>query len=145
MCQRSNDDIIGNFEKPVTCRTEWNWKIRAINNIILMLFFIFDSLWISVTFDTSIIEGPSKKFWIEDISTFHMIPITQNLIFCTMRWVFPDHITYFIKMTFADMCLIYCCWITIFLWRESDSWSQSILMVVSTLTIIGFKLELVKA
>ena len=64
------------LRKPVTCRTEWNCKIRQINNIILFSF-IFDSLWTSVTFDTSMTEGQSKKFWKEDIPNFHMILTTQ--------------------------------------------------------------------
>ena len=54
---------------------------RQINSIILMFFFIFDSLWISVSFDTSITGGPSKKFWRENSSNFHMIPKTQILYF----------------------------------------------------------------
>ena len=32
------------LRKPVTCRTEWNCKMKEINNIILMFFFVFDNL-----------------------------------------------------------------------------------------------------
>ncbi len=67
--------------KPVTCRKRWNCKIKEINIIILMFFFIFDSLWTSVTFDTIITGDPSKKFWKENNSNFYMISITQNINF----------------------------------------------------------------
>ncbi len=67
--------------KPVTCRKRWNCKIREIKIIILMFFFIFYDLWTSVTFDTSIRGDPSKKFWQENNSNFHMISITQNINF----------------------------------------------------------------
>ena len=67
--------------KHVTCCKEWNCKIKEFNIIILMFFFIFYSLWTSVPFDTSIREDPSKKFWEENNSNFHMIPITQNTNF----------------------------------------------------------------
>ncbi len=46
-----------------------------------MFFFILYSLWTPVTFETSIRGDPSKKFWKEDNSNFHMIPITQNINF----------------------------------------------------------------
>ncbi len=36
---------------------------------------------LSVTFDTSIRGDPSKKFWKENNSNFHMISITQNINF----------------------------------------------------------------
>ncbi len=85
--------------KPVTCRKWWNCKIKEINIIILMFFFIFYSLWTSVTFDTSIRGDPSNKLWKENNSNFHMIPITQNINFapcdrfsqitshlCTCNW-----------------------------------------------------------
>ncbi len=58
-----------------------NCKIKEINFTIVMLFFIFYSLWTSVTFDTSIIGDPNKKLWKENNSNFHMIPITQNINF----------------------------------------------------------------
>ncbi len=69
--------------KPVTCRKRWNCKIKEINIIILMFFFIFYDLWTSVTFDSSIRGDPSKKFWKENNSNFLMIPITQNINFAT--------------------------------------------------------------
>ncbi len=69
------DKMWCDLRKPITCCTEWNCKIKEINNI--MLFFVFDNLWTSVTFDTSITEGPSKKFWKEYNSNVHMIPVTQ--------------------------------------------------------------------
>ncbi len=65
------------LRKPATCLTDWNCKIKEINSIILMFFFIFDSLWSSVTFDTGITEDPSKKFWKTDNSNFHMILTPQ--------------------------------------------------------------------
>ena len=49
--------------------------------IIVMIFFIFYSLWILVIFDTSYIGGrvdPSKKFWKENNSNFHMLPKNMN-------------------------------------------------------------------
>ncbi len=67
--------------KPVTCRKRWNCKIKEINIKILMFFFICYGLWTSVTFDTSIRGDPSKKFWKENNSNFHMISITQNINF----------------------------------------------------------------
>ncbi len=61
------------LRKPVTCRMEWNCKIKDMNSIILMCFFIFDRIWKSATFDTSIKESPSKKFWKKDYSNFPFI------------------------------------------------------------------------
>ncbi len=69
--------------KPFTCRKRWNCKIKEINIIILMFFFIFYGLWTSVTFDSSTRGDPSKKFWKENNSNFLMIPITQNINFAT--------------------------------------------------------------
>ncbi len=46
-----------------------------------MFFFIFYNLWTPVTFDTSIRGDPSKEFWKENNSNFHMISITQNINF----------------------------------------------------------------
>ncbi len=66
-----------NLGKPITCCKWWNCKIKEINITILMFFFIFYSLWTSVTFDASIRGDPSKKFWKEN----QMIPITQNTNF----------------------------------------------------------------
>ncbi len=43
--------------------------------------FFFCGLWTSVTFYTSIRGDPSKKFWKENNSNFHMISITQNINF----------------------------------------------------------------
>ncbi len=65
--------------KPVTCRKRWNCKIKEINILILMFFFIFYGLWTSVTFDTSIRGDPRKQIWKENNSNFQMIPITQNI------------------------------------------------------------------
>ncbi len=59
----------------------WNCKIKEINIIILMFFFIFYGLWTSVTFINSIRGDPSKTFWKESNSNFHMISITQNINF----------------------------------------------------------------
>ena len=67
--------------QPVTCRKRWNCKIKEINTIILMFFFIFYGLWTSVTFDSSIRGDPSKKFWRENNSNCHLISITQNINF----------------------------------------------------------------
>ncbi len=67
--------------KPVTCCKGWNCKIKEINIIIIMFFFIFYNLWTSVTIDTSIRGDPSKKIWKENNSNFHMIPITQKVNF----------------------------------------------------------------
>ncbi len=67
--------------KPVTCRARWNCKIKEISIIMPMFFFIFYGLWTSVTFDTSIRGDPSKKFWKENNSNFHMISITQDINF----------------------------------------------------------------
>ncbi len=67
--------------KPVTCRKWWNCKIKEINIIILIFFFIFYDLWTSVTFDTSIRGDPSKKLWKENNSNLHMISTTQNINF----------------------------------------------------------------
>ncbi len=81
----TTDEIMGHMwcdlGKPVTCRKRWNCKIKEINITIVMFFFIFHSLWMLVTFDTSVRRGPSKKFWKENNSNFHMISITQNTNF----------------------------------------------------------------
>ncbi len=74
------------LRKPVTSCTGWNCKMKEINIIILMFFFIFYSIWTSVTFDTNIRGDPSKKFWKENNSNFHMIPITQNINFAARDW-----------------------------------------------------------
>ena len=67
--------------KPVTCCTGRNCKIKEIVNIIPMFFFIFESLWTSITFDTSITKDPSKRFWKKCNLNFHMIPVTPNINF----------------------------------------------------------------
>ena len=56
-------------------------KIKEINIIIEMFFFIFYSLLTSVTFDTNIRGDPSKNFWKENNSNCHIIPIIQNINF----------------------------------------------------------------
>ena len=77
-----------------------------------MFFFIFDSLWTSVTFGTSITEDQSEMLWKENNSNFH-IPITQNINFppfdgfsqvtshihCTYFWLHfhPPIYTYFLE------------------------------------------------
>ncbi len=46
------------------------------------LIFTFGHFYLDiVTFDTSIRGDPSKRFWKENNSNFHMIPITQNINF----------------------------------------------------------------
>ncbi len=81
--------------KPVTHCKKWNCKIKEINIIILMFFFIFYSHWTSVTFDTSIRGDPSKKFWKENNSNFHLISITQNINFapCDSFFQITSHMT----------------------------------------------------
>ncbi len=54
-----------------------------------MFFLYFYGLWTSVTFDSSITGDPSKKFWKEDNSDFHMIPVTQ---ISTLH-----HVTHFLR------------------------------------------------
>ncbi len=63
------------------CHKGGECKIKEINIIILMFFFIFYNLRTSVTFDTSIRGDPGKKFWKENNSNLHMIPITKNINF----------------------------------------------------------------
>ncbi len=62
--------------KPVTCRIGYRVKLQNKRNIIPLFFFVFGSLWTSVSFDNSIIESPTRMFWKEDNSNFHMIAIT---------------------------------------------------------------------
>ncbi len=100
--------------KHVTCCKGWNSKIKEINIIIQMFFFIFHSLWTSITFDTSIRGDPHKKFWKENNSNFYVIPITNNskCKFYTMwPWwrVFSDHFTfsYFRHFYFLNLSVDY--------------------------------------
>ncbi len=50
-----NQHLWCDLRKPVTCRKRWNCKTKEINNIILMFFFLFHTLWTSITFDTRVI------------------------------------------------------------------------------------------
>ncbi len=97
-----------NLWKPVTCRKRRNCKIKEINIIILMFFFIFYGLWTSVTFDTNIRGNPSKKFWKENISNFQIIWITQyiNFVPCDRFSQITSHIRRCYVQVYSDIMLM---------------------------------------
>ncbi len=70
-----------------------------------MFFFIFYGLWTSVTFDASIRGDPSKKFWKENHSNFHMISITQNINFAPCDG-FSQITSHIIMLSFYALSLI---------------------------------------
>ncbi len=86
------------------CRKRWNGKIKEINIIILMVFFIFIAFE-HQTVDTSIRGDPSKKCWKENNSNFHMIPsITQKINFVPCDG--------FSQITWHLFWSIWCMWTT---------------------------------